>query len=147
MGGLKRLFITVILVSTLVFSVIIGVFGSALFQEGNPLPLMVSILKLKFTDKDHVEFAKTEKQSRYISINKGNNHYKIVKDFMKSNGWLFKEQMGSGLIFIKDEKEAIVLTRQYSRHFVIWDISKSMVYIDTETSQYTDMQKSPNFTN
>jgi hypothetical protein len=123
---LKKIIITTIISLTIVFGCIVGVLGPALFQEGNPVPLLVSIVKLKITDTDYVQFFNTEKKSRYLSSNTGPNPFKKVKEVMKANGWVFEEQLGPGLIFLKDEKEAIVLTRQYSNHFVIWDVSKSV---------------------
>lgn len=112
---------------TLSAGLCIGFFGPVLFQEGNPIPLLVSILKLKTTDSNYVQFLNSEKQSMYLATNQGKNPLFEVKEFMKSKGWKFEEQMGSGLIFLKDENEAIVLTRQYSKYFVIWDVSKSVV--------------------
>jgi hypothetical protein len=146
MGGMfNKIFITLILSVSIGCSVIFGIYGSVLFQEGNPLPLVASIVKLKLTDTEYVQFAKTEKQSRYLSTNKGKNQLKVVKEFMKAKGWNFTEQMGAGLIFYKDEKEAIVLTRQFSRHFVIWDISKSITYSDSDT--WEEQMKTPNLIN
>ncbi|WP_160722882.1 hypothetical protein [Bacillus sp. USDA818B3_A] len=124
---LKKMLITVVFVLSLVSCMTFGILGSALFQEGNPIPLLVSIVKLKLTDTDYVQFLNTEKQSRYLSSDTSHPPYKQVKEFMKSKGWDFEEQMGSGLIFLKDEKEALVMTRQYSKYFVIWDVSKSVI--------------------
>ncbi|MBT2655725.1 hypothetical protein J7E81_10835 [Bacillus sp. ISL-18] len=126
MNWLKNIMLTIIISLTIAFGCIILVLGSAVFQEGNPVPLLISIVKLKMTDTDYVQFFNTEKKSRYLSSNTGHNPINKVKDVMKAKGWAFEEQIGSGLIFLKDEKEAIVMTRQYSKYFVIWDISKSV---------------------
>ncbi|MEH7098190.1 hypothetical protein [Neobacillus vireti] len=126
MNWLKKILITIIIGFTFAFGFIILVIGPALFQEGNPVPLLISIVKLKMTDTDYVRFLNTENKSRYLSSNTGQNPLNKVKDVMNAKGWAFEEQMGSGLIFLKDEKEAIVLTRQYSKYFVIWDVSKSV---------------------
>ncbi|WP_342042214.1 hypothetical protein [Bacillus sp. OTU2372] len=127
MSWLKKMFITLIFSLTLAAGLFIGFLGPVLFQEGNPVPLLVSILKLKTTDSNYVQFLNSEKQSMYLAANQGKNPLFEVKEFMKSKGWKFEEQMGSGLIFLKDKNEAIVLTRQYSKYFVIWDVSKSVV--------------------
>jgi len=123
---LKKIMITIFISLTFAFGCIILVLGPGLFQEGNPVPLLISIVKLKITDTDYVQFFNTEKKSRYLSSNTGQNPLIEVKEVMKAKGWAFEEQIGSGLIFLKDEKEAIVLTRQYSKYFVIWDVSKSV---------------------
>ncbi len=121
---------TIILVISIGSGIFIALFGSILFQEENPLPLAVSILKLKLSDQEFVQFSKTEKRSSYLSINTGNQQYDSVKEFMKSNGWEFEEQMGSGLIFIKNGIEAIVETRQFSNDFIIWDVQKAVLHTD-----------------
>ncbi|WP_235846852.1 hypothetical protein [Neobacillus soli] len=127
MGKMQKTFITLIIVFALGSSMIICSFGSVLFQEGNPLPIINSALKLQFSDSEYVQFSQTEKRSRYLSINTGDRRYDVVKGFMKSQGWIYEEQMGSGLIFSKDGKEAIVETRQYTSHFIIWDVQQALL--------------------
>ncbi|MFF2445687.1 hypothetical protein ACFVSW_01205 [Neobacillus sp. NPDC058068] len=133
MGKLERIFITSIIILALGSTIIISSFGSVLFQEGNPVPLMVSAIKLHLYDSEYVQFSKTEKRSRYLSKNSGDSRYDIVKEFMKSKGWNYEEQMGSGLIFVKDGEEAIVETRQYSKYFIIWDVQKALFTSDSDT--------------
>lgn len=107
---------------------VMSTFGSVIFQEGNPLPILVSAMKLKFSETAYVQFSKSEKRSWYISENKGNDQYTVVEDFMKTKGWSFQEQMGSGLIFTKNGEDAVVEVRQYSRHYFIWEIQKAYFY-------------------
>ncbi|KLT16029.1 hypothetical protein AA980_21430 [Neobacillus vireti] len=130
---MERIFITSIIILALGSAIIISSFGSVLFQEGNPVPLMVSAMKLHFFDSEYEQFSKTENRSRYLSKNTGDSRYDIVKEFMKSNGWKYEEQMGSGLIFVKEGKEAIVETRQYSKYFIIWDVQKALFTSDSDT--------------
>lgn len=96
-------------------------FGSALFQEGNPTPILSSILKLELSNSNYEQF-ETTKRNSYVSENIGYSRYDVIKGLMKEKGWDFKEQIGSGLIFEKNEKTLIVETRQYSKHYIIWDI-------------------------
>jgi hypothetical protein len=133
MGKLKIIFITFIILLALGSAIIISSFGSVLFQEGNPVPLIVSAVKLHLFDSEYVQFSKTENRSRYLSKNIGDSRYDIVKEFMKSKGWLYEEQMGSGLIFVKDDNEAIVETRQYSKYFIIWDVQQALFTSDSDT--------------
>ncbi len=48
-------------------------------------------------------------------INKENTTSAIfsAKEFMKTRGWEFKEQIGSGLVFQKDKETTTIETRQY----------------------------------
>lgn len=46
---------------------------------------------------------------------------------MKEKGWDFKEKLGSGLVFEKAEKTFVVETRQYSKHYILWNIPKKVL--------------------
>lgn len=99
----------------------IGVFGNVLFQEGNPIPVISSIIKLEFTNAEYVEFATTP--NRYISeVKSGPDRHSVVKEYMQDNGWKFKEQMGSGLVFINGDEQRTISTRQYTKNYFIWSI-------------------------
>ncbi|MEH7438644.1 hypothetical protein V7182_14320 [Neobacillus drentensis] len=125
MGKMKNLVITLVIIFALVSGLVMSTFGSAIYQEGNPLPILVSAIKLQFSDSNYAQFSKTEKRSRYLSEKKGNDGYLVVEKFMKSKGWSFREQMGSGLIFTKNGEDAVVEVRQYSKHYFIWEIQKA----------------------
>ncbi|WP_171910645.1 hypothetical protein [Rossellomorea aquimaris] len=51
----------------------------------------------------------------------------MVKEWMKKADWTFTEQTGSGLEFAKENEVITIETRQYSRHYVIWDVPKEIV--------------------
>lgn len=125
MERIKMYILPFLITMTIGIGFIISAFGPVIFQEGNPVPLMVSAVKLQFGESKYIQFSKTEKRSRYISESTGDGQYEIVKDYMKSKGWKYQEQMGSGLIFTKNGEDAIVEVRQYSRHYFIWEIQKA----------------------
>jgi hypothetical protein len=122
---MKRIITSTIIVFVIGCGLVMSMFGSALFQEGNPLPIVFSAIKLQFSETNYVQFVKTEKRSRYLSESKEKDQYVVIEDFMNSKGWMFQEQMGSGLIFTKNGEDAVVEVRQYSRHFFIWEIQKA----------------------
>lgn len=136
MEWIRKMAITLVIVSVIGSVLVVSSFGSALFQEGNPIPLMISAIKLHLSDSEFELFSKTEKRSKYLSESNGNSHYNVVKKYMKSKGWKFQEQMGSGLIFTKNGEDAIVVVKQYSRNYFIWEIqqrfsnNKSLTYIN-----------------
>ncbi|MCM3677412.1 hypothetical protein M3699_27505 [Peribacillus simplex] len=115
----------------LFFILIIGLillrFGSALFQEGNPTPILTSIMNLELEKSDYELFSETNIHNKYVSDNTGIYRYDVIKGFMKEKGWDFKEQMGSGLVFKKDEQTIVVETRQYSKHYILWNIPKEVL--------------------
>ena len=120
--ALKKLLLIVFPLFILMLGFIVLRFGSALFQEGNPTPILNSILNLELSNSDYEQYSETNKRNRYVSENTGYSRYDVVKGFMKEKGWYFKEQMGSGLIFEKNEKTVVVETKQYSKHYILWDI-------------------------
>ncbi|RNB88619.1 hypothetical protein EDM59_05760 [Brevibacillus nitrificans] len=123
-GGwyLKRFLTIVLSVFIIAAGFIVLRFGSALSQEGNPVPILVSISKLEFTNSNFEQFFESDKKLRFVSKNSGEFRYDVVKEFMKEKGWDYKDQMGSGLIFENDKQTIIVETRQFSRHYFLWDI-------------------------
>lgn len=112
----------ILLALLLLFIVLLGLlffrFGTALTQEGNPLPILSSIFVLDFSDSEYEEFA----QSRFVSENTGEMRYDVVKNLMNKNGWEFTEQMGSGLMFERDAETIVVETRQFTQHYFLWDV-------------------------
>ncbi|MDV2887678.1 hypothetical protein RYX45_21140, partial [Alkalihalophilus pseudofirmus] len=96
----------------------------SVFQEGNPVPLLVSAVKLHLSKSPYVQVTKSEKRIRFLSISTTTNHDEIVKKCMRTMGWDFKEQMGAGLIFTKNGEDAVVEVRPYSRKYFIWEIQK-----------------------
>ncbi|MEH7081829.1 hypothetical protein V7139_03715 [Neobacillus drentensis] len=138
MERIRKITVTLVIVSVIGCGLVVSSFGSVLFQEGNPIPLMISALKLHFSDSEFELFAKTEKRSKYLSESNGNSNYNVVKNYMKSKGWKFQEQMGSGLIFTKNGEDAIVVVKQYSRNYFIWEIQQRF----TNDKSYTF--KTPN---
>lgn len=121
---IKNKMFTVIATLVIAFSLVgffIGLFGNVIFQEGNPIPVISSIIKLKFTDAEYVEFSTNP--NRYISeFAAGDDRYSVVLNYMKEQGWEFKEQMGSGLIFENKVEEIVVETRQYTKKYFIWRV-------------------------
>lgn len=95
-------------------------------QEGNPIPILTSILKLESLDYDYQLFSDTTSKNSYVS-KAGDYQYDPVKDFMKERGWDYKEQMGAALVFEKDGENTIIETRQYSKYYFIWNVPKEVL--------------------
>jgi len=97
-------------------------FGSALFQEGNPIPILTSIMGLEISNSDYEQFSESKIRNRYVSANTGKSRNNVIREFMKEKGWDFKEQMGSGLVFENGGETLVIETRQYSNHYIVWSI-------------------------
>jgi hypothetical protein len=129
---LKKLLIGLIIVVLLPIGYIYLRFGSALTQEGNPVPYLSSIIKLELSNNGKEKVVDGQHEERYISEFKVKYPYGIAIEFMKSLGWEFKEQMGSGFIFEKNGQKAVVETRQYSKQYYIWDVPRKVIYERTQ---------------
>ncbi|GMK43713.1 hypothetical protein PghCCS26_08400 [Paenibacillus glycanilyticus] len=115
------------LLAAMLIGFIVLRFGSALSQEGNPAPILSAIAKLEYSDESHMRFDATDKGSRYVSANSGQDRYEPVKAYMKQYGWSFKEQMGSGLMFERNGQSSVIETRLYSKHYYLWDIPNEVI--------------------
>lgn len=120
--NLKKILLTMLLLLILMTGLITLRFGSALFQEGNPLPILTSIMGLELSNSDYEQFSESKIRNRYVSENTGKSRNNVIKEFMKEKGWDFKEQLGSSLVFENDEETLVIETRQYSNHYILWSI-------------------------
>jgi hypothetical protein len=127
-GGvkLKRLLLSVILVFLLSIGLISLRYGSALTQEGNPIPILTSIIKLELSNNGYEEISHPMNGNRYVSEYEQKHPYSAAKEYLKQHGWTFKEQMGSGLIFEKSEEIVVIETRQFSRHYYLWNVPEEV---------------------
>jgi len=123
---LKKILIIFLLFFLLFFTFIGLRFGSALTQEGNPIPYLISISQYELSNNGYEKVLETTNEIRYISEYKKKYPFGMAIEFMKNKGWEFKDQMGSGLIFEKNNKDITIGTRKYSKHYYIWDVPKEI---------------------
>lgn len=119
---MKRILLTLLLLFIVLIGLFFFRFGTALTQEGNPLPIVSSIFVLDFSDSAYEEFAESEDGTRFVSENTGETRFDVVEELMNKNGWEFTEQLGSGLVFERDAETTIVETRQFTKHYFLWDV-------------------------
>ena len=50
--------------------------------------------------------------------------YEHLKQLMESKGWVFKEQLGAGLIFQKGNEELIIESERWTGKYVLFQIPK-----------------------
>jgi hypothetical protein len=131
-GVLKKILVFLLIVILLPLGYIFIRFGSALTQEGNPVPYLRSIMKLELSNNGKEKVVDGQHEERYISEFKVKYPYGIAIEYMDSLGWEFKEQMGSGFIFEKNGQQTIVETRQFTKEYYIWDVPKEVIYDKTQ---------------
>ena len=115
--------IWIMVTAFILISGFIGVrFGSALFQEGNPTPILFGILKLELTNEPYQQIALSHGGIRFISKHKSGQNKQILIHFMAQKGWIYKEQMESGYLFERDGQSVVVETRLYTKHYLLWNV-------------------------
>jgi hypothetical protein len=112
------LFITFIIGITEVF------FGRVIFYEGNPIKIITAIMSIEDSKDGYAEISRNDKSIRLITkTGRYNENINVMKNYMKEYGWEYKEQMGSGYFFEKDNKTIPVTTRQYTTsQYFVWDV-------------------------
>ncbi|MFA5048121.1 MAG: hypothetical protein WC516_03805 [Patescibacteria group bacterium] len=96
-------------------------FSSVIFQEGNPWPQIKGMVQLKFGDSDIVKLSGSD--NSFMTESKNGT---MIHDFMKTRGYEFTEQMGSGYFFKSTTGQTAIAThRYYSRHYSLWTITEN----------------------
>lgn len=101
------------------FLIIFTIYGRAIFQEGNPLPIVKAIIQLETSDSDYIQYSK--KPLKYISKSRIDREL-MIKKYMEKNKWSYIEQLGGGYIFTKENEQAIVVTKQFSSKYFVWEV-------------------------
>jgi flagellar basal body-associated protein FliL len=88
----KKTFIIFIIL--ILFLLILGIvlYLPAIFQEGNPLPIIKGIVRLQLSDEKLISIY----QDRYITRTEGSDD--VIISFLDNKGLKFGEQFGSAYI-------------------------------------------------
>ncbi|MDK2820808.1 MAG: hypothetical protein PWP31_773 [Clostridia bacterium] len=108
---------TVILV-LIVLALVVAIFNIKilyLFQEGNPFPVLWGIIKLEFTDANIVPFAKDK------LIQKDGPETPLT-DYLAERGYTFKDRLGAGIFYTKDNNDLLVKARMLTRYYVVYEL-------------------------
>lgn len=84
-----------------------------------------AINKANTSNDNIVKLAEEDGYEWYISKMQQGAAYEQLKQMMIENGWVFKEQMGSGLIFQKENKELIIGSEMWTGKYVIFQLPMS----------------------
>ena len=81
-----------------------------------------TIEKINKSDEKIVEIAKDDKSIWYITKNGEEGILTVdenIKKMISTKGWEFKDKMGSGLFFEKDDEQLIVTTQMWTKKYVL----------------------------
>jgi hypothetical protein len=106
----------------IIFAIVVLLYRPVIFQEGNPWPEIKGIVQLKFGDSDIVKLSGSD--NKFMTESKNGT---MIHDFMKTKGYEFIEQMGSGYFFKSATGQTAVATHKYySRRYSLWNITENI---------------------
>ncbi|MTI70531.1 MAG: hypothetical protein FH751_09805 [Firmicutes bacterium] len=123
---MKKTSLFTLIILLMIFGFFTLRFRSSLMEEGNPIPILSSIIKLELTNSTYQQFSKNNNQNSYVSKNNKNSRFDLVKQFMEEKNYDFIEQKGSGFVFEKEGKIVTIETRLYSKYYFLWDVPKEV---------------------
>jgi len=116
----KRVFVCLGIL-LVVFVLAFLLYSPIIFQEGNPWPEIKGIVQLKFSDSDIVKLPGSD--NKFMTESKNGT---VIHDFMKTKGYEFTGQMGSGYFFKSlTEQSAVATHKYYSRYYSLWTITEN----------------------
>ncbi len=105
-----------------IFILLVLLYRPVIFQEGNPWSQIKGMVQLKFGDSDIVKLSGSD--NRFMTESKNGT---MIQDFMKTKGYEFTEQMGSGYFFKSTTGQTAIAThRYYSRYYSLWTITEDI---------------------
>jgi hypothetical protein len=115
----KFLLVTALVI--LVIGIFAFMYSPIIFQEGNPWPQIKGIIQLKFSGVDIVQLSGLD--NKFMTESKNGM---VIHNFMKTKGYEFTEQMGSGYFFKSPTGQSAVAThRYYGRYYSLWTITEN----------------------
>jgi hypothetical protein len=115
----KFLFIAALII--LVIGIFAFMYSPVIFQEGNPWPQIKGIIQLKFSGADIVQLSGSD--NKFMTESKNGM---MIHNFMKTRGYEFTEQMGSGYFFKSPTGQSAFATHKYyGRYYSLWTITEN----------------------
>jgi len=92
---------------------------SVIFQEGNPLPVFFGIMAIELTGQDIVPFP----DLRMIQKAGDEGH---LNEYLAERGWLFKDRLGSSIVYERGGEQLYVNTRMYTSRYIIYQFDRPL---------------------
>jgi hypothetical protein len=125
---IKLILSLLLVISVIVFIGITVNIVQVFNKERDPNTIIKSVVQLELNKSSIIEINNTE----YIT--KGDNKY--LKQFMNKNGYKFEEQFGTGLSFINNDNNRVMLISRkiFSGHFYIWESLEGKIPVDIKNN-------------
>ncbi len=90
-----------------------------ILQEGNPLPVLVAILKVELNIAEIASVSDT----KYLQ--KSGSHEPFNR-LLTSHGWQFVDQMGAGLFYARNGDKLFVMSRMLTTRYFIYELENPL---------------------
>ena len=124
-GYLRRLFVIILVLLVIGFGVL---FYSKAYYPALPINSVSKREVVHIVNTSNEKITKLTEENGYewyISKKNQGNSYEQLKQMMGSKGWTFKEQLGAGFIFQKENEELIIESEMWTGKYVIFQIPKA----------------------
>ncbi len=108
----QKVYIIILLV---IIGLFITIFGNALRQDEDHMSVFAGVLRLSL----HPESVIVINIDTYL-IRTGN--FSPIITLLQNQGWIYREQLGSTLFFVKGQETITAQIHQYSRYFQVINI-------------------------
>lgn len=95
-------------------------FWNFLFQEESPFLMASSVIELETTDSDYIQISDEPKKYLLYSDTKG----KPIFAKYGQEGWEYHEQIGSGHLFTKGDKQLRITERMWTERYLVMIIEE-----------------------
>jgi poly-gamma-glutamate synthesis protein (capsule biosynthesis protein) len=106
---------------------------SWLYQEVNPTALASAAIKLALNNAD-VEVVSPSPEKYLVKVTDGIDPF---ISFMEKRGWTYRDQLGAGIVFIKNGLVVTAVSSMYSRHYMIITVPELIAVSPANNSHET----------
>lgn len=114
---MRKLITRSLFVVGIIFLIFILYFGTALLQEGNPLPVSSAIARLELSEVEVVPIF----SSNNLLIQKAGKGEAPLTEYLSGEGWKFKDRLGSAIFYEKDGVTLHVSSRMFTRRYIVYE--------------------------
>ena len=112
-----------VIIILIIITCIVIRFRATIFQEGNPIRFVGAMYRLEIHKNKIIEVPRTNNRF-LLAKRKDTNNDVVLKSFLKKRYWIYVDQQGSELIFVRNDSMMIVYKRLYmGGHYIIYELT------------------------
>ena len=120
---MRRLFVIILVLLVITFGLL---FYSKVYYPALPINSVSKREVVHMVNTSNEKFTKLTEENGYEwYISNQVKAYEQLNQMMESKGWVFKEQLGAGFIFQRENEELIIESEMWTGKYVIFQIPKA----------------------